>query len=74
MVEMKSRDIVGKKIVKVKQSLEDTNTGVKWALKWIVLDDGSVLYFDVSEAEDNYVICAHLARDTDDARNTNKGE
>ena len=52
---MKSRGVVGKRIVKIEQSMKMSNVGMTNAVAAIVLEDGTRLIPSTIETEDEYL-------------------
>ena len=53
---MRSRDVVGRKIVKFVQQRARTNSGFSTEIVEIVLDNGALIRFVVHETESDYVV------------------
>jgi len=59
---VKARDVVGRKIVRVEQdriSSDGSHAGC-WAIRAIVLDDGTEISFSVHEIEADYAVEARV--------------
>lgn len=59
---MKTRDVVGKSIVAIRQGWIEANYGRAWAVEAIVLDDGSELRFVTIELNSDYATDVVVAR------------
>lgn len=60
---MKARDIVGRRVVAVKQSrISDAGHGCVQNIDTILFDNGVVLYFTVAELDGDYAVEAHTIR------------
>lgn len=54
---MRNRDVVGKRVKRVKQTRCTTNYGEPvYDVEWIEFEDGSRLVFSVCELEDGYAV------------------
>ena len=63
---MKAKDVVGRKIVRVEQNriqADDSHAGC-WAIRALVLDDGTEIRFSVHEIEADYAIEAYVVKPT----------
>lgn len=62
---MKARDVVGKRIVRVEQSVRwDSKVDKRYAdIQRLVLDDGTSITFTVRELESDYAVEAHAHRE-----------
>lgn len=64
---MRAKDVVGRRIVKVKQTPINRGRGysteVLWGLDHIVLDNGTRIYFTVAEMPGDYLVLGHTHTD-----------
>lgn len=60
---MRARDVVGRRIVAIKQERCSTNYDARvYHVHWIELDNGARIYFSVSELDSDYAVLAHVAK------------
>ena len=56
---MKTRGVIGARIVAVRQERRQTNAGQEWHIEAIELDNGHVITFRVCEGEAEYSVAGH---------------